>query len=72
MNRSTKTRLLLRDKYKVVHSDRLYRRQINPSMFDLSQYNSDNEYRIHRFNNLFYKKSGRKVLRVFALIKFTN
>ena len=25
MNRSTKTRLLLRDKYKVVHSDRLYR-----------------------------------------------
>ena len=25
MNRSNKTRLLLRDKYKVVHSDRLYR-----------------------------------------------
>ena len=25
MTRSTKTRLLLRDKYKVVHSDRLYR-----------------------------------------------
>ena len=29
MTRSTKTRLLLRDKCKVVHSDRLYRPVIN-------------------------------------------
>ena len=29
INRSIKTRLLLRDKYKVVHSDRLYRPSIS-------------------------------------------
>ena len=32
MNRSTKTRLLLRDKYQVVHSDRLYRPAISSTV----------------------------------------
>ena len=34
MTRSTKTRLLLRDKCKVVHSDRLYRPHVNALLRD--------------------------------------